>query len=115
MRVTIGRHRQEWLRTFLKLPGGMLSCPAASRRTMPSSGSWDGWSLCSSPSVSSNGLSCPKAVATHGATGGTILAIDGKSLLCSLARDSTPLLRHENPQAMLHPVWNDGGGDRLGQ
>lgn len=92
-----GRHREEWLRTFLKLPGGIPSHDTFQRVL----------GLLEPQQFAAGLFQWTQAI--HEATGGTILAIDGKSLRRSFARKSG--------QALLHLVtaWASESGLTLGQ
>jgi len=94
---TFGKLRQEWLKTFLALPQGIPSHDTFRRvfglldRKQFAAGLF-GWTQ-----------------AIHEATGGKLIAIDGKALRRSFARKSG--------QAMLHLVtaWSSENGLTLGQ
>jgi hypothetical protein len=92
-----GRHREVWLRSFLKLPGGI-----------PSHDTFQRVLGLLEPEQFAVGL-FQWTQAIHEATGGTILAIDGKSLRRSFAK--------RTGQTMLHLVtaWASESGLTLGQ
>lgn len=92
-----GRHREEWLKTFLKLPGGI-----------PSHDTFQRVLGLLEPQQFAVGL-FQWTQAIHEATGGTILAIDGKSLRRSFARKSGQTLLH------LVTAWASESGLTLGQ
>ncbi len=94
---TFGKLRHEWLKTFLKLPGGIPSHDTFRRV----------FGLLDRKQFAACLFGWTKAI--HEATGGKLIAIDGKALRRSFARKSG--------KAMLHLVtaWSSENGLTLGQ
>ena len=94
---TFGKLRHEWLKTFLKLPCGTPSHDTFRRV----------FALLDRKQFAACLFQWTNAI--HEATGGTLIAIDGKALRCSFAKKSG--------KAMLHLVtaWSSENGLTLGQ
>ena len=94
---TFGKLRHEWLKTFLKLPGGIPSHDTFRRV----------FGLLDRKQFAARLFRWTKAI--HEATGGKLIAIDGKALRRSFAKKSG--------KAMLHLVtaWSSENGLTLGQ
>ena len=92
-----GRHRAEWLRTFPELPGGIPSHDTFQRV----------FGLLERDQFAACLFEWTRAM--HEATGGAVIAIDGKALRRSL--------RKKSGMAMLHLVtaWSSKNGLTLGQ
>jgi len=94
---TFGKLRQKWLKTFLKLPGGIPSHDTFRRV----------FGLLDRKQFSACLFAWTQAI--HDATGGKLIGIDGKALRRSFSKKSG--------QAMLHLVtaWSSENGLTLGQ
>ncbi len=94
---TFGRLRHDWLQTFLELPGGIPSHDTFSRVL----------GLLERQQFAACLFQWTQAI--HEATGGKLLAIDGKALRRSFARKSGKAMRH------LVTAWASDSGLTLGQ